>query len=201
MDYGLCIGTMRSFAAAKTSGPALRIGTGSTNEKKTGISVDAVSSLIYSTSQYKFIATYVGYSFQAQGVRKNQSFFFVFFSSSSSHPVFYSPWTPSYFILLLLHHIFFFNKFFSFFSFLHILTPCPLPAILIHLIFPLTLHSSLINVPLIVLLFALHLSFLFHVFFSSSSPILPFLYPFFLLSLQCSEQLCIQVLKLFRPML
>jgi hypothetical protein len=91
MDYGLCIGTMRSFAAAKTSGPALRIGTGSTNEKKTGISVDAVSSLIYSTSQYKFIATYVGYSFQAQGVRKNQSFFFVFFSSSSSHPVFYSP--------------------------------------------------------------------------------------------------------------
>jgi hypothetical protein len=142
MDYGPCIGTMRSFAAAKTSGPVFRIGTGRINEKKTGISVDAVSSLIYSTARYKFTATYVGYSFQAQEVRKKTTLLlclllFLFLSPFffSSHSVFYSPCTPSvYFLFLLLHLVFVFNNFFSFFSSPPLLL-FNLPLFLLHLLF------------------------------------------------------------------
>jgi hypothetical protein len=45
MDYGLYIGTMHSFAAAKTSGPAFRVETKSINKKKTEISVNTIPSL------------------------------------------------------------------------------------------------------------------------------------------------------------
>jgi hypothetical protein len=176
---------VRSFAAAKTSGPALHIGTRREQEFQR----------MQSTSQYKFIATYVyvGYSLQAQGVRKKT--ILLPLSSPPPIPPFLllllanRPLFPQhpYFIFLLLNHIFFSNKFFSFSSSPLLLTPSPLPAILIHLIFSLTLHSSSINAPFLVLLFALDFSFLFHVFFISSSPILPSLYSFFLISLQCSE--------------